>query len=80
MNPKCTTLHLCRSPQLNATSTPNSGAPQSVEHSIAVPSSKNDAPADVEPYDRLGVTRAILWSLAIAIPFWVVLRWLLSTP
>ena len=83
MKLKRTTLRLCSSSQLNAPPGNHNGeAPRFIEHNTPLPSSKNelDALDDLEHYDRLGVTRAILWSLAIAVPFWAVLRWLLSTP
>jgi hypothetical protein len=74
-----TTLHLCSSSHLNAPSrTHNGEAPQFIEHNTTLSSSKNDLnpPDDLEDYDRLGLTRGILWSLAIAVPIWAVLRWL----
>jgi hypothetical protein len=82
MKLKRTTLRACGSSRLNAPSSNHDGeAPRFIEHNPPLAGSKDelDAPDDLEHYDRLGVTRAILWSLAIAAPFWAVIRWLFST-
>jgi hypothetical protein len=78
-----TPLRLCNPAEQNSSPKEPSGkGAHSIEQAASLRNLSDDLAMadDLEQYDRLGVIRGILWGMAVVIPFWAILRWVLATP